>query len=453
MLDQRTSRRKGRRIGVAVRAEAIKAARLEAGLTLAQLGGSQLTRAAVHLIENGKAKPSLESLQLIARRTGKRLEDFLVDPKSAAAGLQVEAQLARLELLSAQRRSEDALALAGEILAATADADVSAVARLYLGQALYRLLRQEEALASLRAARERFEAGGDLGLAVEAMTWEAAALSLTDEPGALALLEQALDLGGGLKPAPVKTLAQIHALLATLHRSRQEWTAALRSYDLALEMAGSVRDLQLLARLYDDMAEAYQHLGRPAKAIELITQAIRLYALEADESGACRAENNLGDILMQQGQLDSAEPHLLKALEGSDRLGLDRRGRAYVLANLGELYWRRADLDAAADFLGRAREVAAALNERVVVARVDCLLAQVAEARGEVGEADRLFAVGLGLFAELDVPERLRRAHMAYAGCLERRADFKAAATHWRSAAELADARSGPAVQIGERAG
>ena len=50
------------------------------------------------------------------------------------------------------------------------------------------------------------------------MTWQGAALSLTDEAGALTLLHEALELGAELKPPPVKTLAQAHAMLASLHR-------------------------------------------------------------------------------------------------------------------------------------------------------------------------------------------------------------------------------------------
>ena len=448
MLDHAPSRRKGRRIGVAVRPGSVKEARLEAGLTLAQLGGTQLTRAAVHLIENCKAKPSLESLQLISRRTGKPLEHFLVDPNAAAAAIRVQDQLKQLDLLNSQRRSDEAVALARHVLAAAADQDVAAAARLHLGQALYRLLRPEEALDALRPARQRFEAAGDQELMVAAMLWEAAARSLIDDPGALPLAQQALEIGERLKPPPVRTLAAIHARLASMHRARQEWTQALRSFDRALEMAGSIRDLQLLARLYDDMSETYQHLGRPAKALELIRRAIRLYSMESDEGGRCRAENNHGDILMQQGRLDEAEPHFLRALEGTERLGLDRRGRAHVLANLGDLHWRRGDLDRAAEFLGRAREVAAALNERIVVARADALLGEIAEAQGQPAEADRLFAASLEQFADLDIPDRLRRIHMAYAEVLERRQDFKAASSHWRAAAEIAEPR--PRVLIDE---
>jgi tetratricopeptide (TPR) repeat protein len=454
MLDRPTSNRKGRRRGIAVRPEAVRDARREAGLTLAQLGGTQLTRAAVHLIENGKAKPSLESLLLIARRTGRPLAHFLVDQDPAAAALRIERALDELEQLSRERRSQEAVALAQQLLEGAPDPDTQALARLYLGQARYRLLEPELALEALRQARARFESCGDLPLAVEAMGWEAAALSLTDDPGALDLAQRALELGLELKPRPVRTLARLHAQLATLHRSRQEWTQALRSYDRALEMAGAVRDLQLLARLYDDLAEAHQHLGQPARALELMQQALRLYALESDESGVCRAENNLGDILMRQGQLDAAEPHLLRALEGSDRLGLDRRGRAYVLANLGELYWRRGDLQRAQEHLQRAREVAAALNERIVVARVDGLLGQVAEARSQPAAADRLFRQALDLLASLGVPDRLRRAHMAYGEILERREDYRSAAEHWRAAAELAETATPVlAAASGERAG
>ena len=57
--------------GVDVSPEAVRRARTEAGLTLAELARGHVTRGAIHLIETGKARPSMATLQLISERTGK----------------------------------------------------------------------------------------------------------------------------------------------------------------------------------------------------------------------------------------------------------------------------------------------------------------------------------------------------------------------------------------------
>src|SRR5260370_28887798 len=74
----------------------VRRARLEAGLTMAELAGSDLTRQAVSLIETGKARPSMRTLEIFASRTGSPVDSFLRAPRadlrsaapaSAAAGV------------------------------------------------------------------------------------------------------------------------------------------------------------------------------------------------------------------------------------------------------------------------------------------------------------------------------------------------------------------------------
>ena len=57
--------------------EKLRQARLEAGLTQRQLCGDQITRNMLSLIENGSAKPSMETLRYLASRLGKSVSFFL----------------------------------------------------------------------------------------------------------------------------------------------------------------------------------------------------------------------------------------------------------------------------------------------------------------------------------------------------------------------------------------
>src|SRR5260370_38153787 len=60
----------------------VRRARLEAGLTMAELAGSDLTRQAVSLIETGKARPSMRTLEIFASRTGRPVDSFLRAPRA-----------------------------------------------------------------------------------------------------------------------------------------------------------------------------------------------------------------------------------------------------------------------------------------------------------------------------------------------------------------------------------
>jgi len=57
--------------------ERIRQARLERGMSLAQVAGAEVSRAFIHLVEQGVARPSLPVLELIAARTGKPPNYFL----------------------------------------------------------------------------------------------------------------------------------------------------------------------------------------------------------------------------------------------------------------------------------------------------------------------------------------------------------------------------------------
>ncbi len=57
----------------------IRAARLDAGLSQRQLCGEEITRNMLSLIENGGARPSMKTLEYLARKLGKPLSYFLDD--------------------------------------------------------------------------------------------------------------------------------------------------------------------------------------------------------------------------------------------------------------------------------------------------------------------------------------------------------------------------------------
>src|SRR5260370_38806869 len=94
-----SSGRRGRRRGVEIKPGTVKQARSDAGLSLAQVAGDEISRTAIYFVETGKAKPSMETLKLIAERTGRPLDYFLVrpstiEPRSTQYTLEVELKLA-----------------------------------------------------------------------------------------------------------------------------------------------------------------------------------------------------------------------------------------------------------------------------------------------------------------------------------------------------------------------
>src|SRR5258706_15879107 len=110
--DQKPPRR--RLPGVTLRPGAVKQARKESGLSLAQVGKGHVTAPAIYLIETGRTRPSLPTLEHIAQRTGKPVEFFLADP----GGVSDEAKdgLVELESLLAHGQYQGAIELGQKLL-------------------------------------------------------------------------------------------------------------------------------------------------------------------------------------------------------------------------------------------------------------------------------------------------------------------------------------------------
>jgi tetratricopeptide (TPR) repeat protein len=429
------SRYRGRRQGVEIRAGSVEQARREARLTLAQVAGGKLTRTAIHLIEKGRTRPSMETLQLIARQTRKPV-DFFLTAESSSLLSERQMQLRELERLIGVRQLEAVIQMGTSLLEQTWSADDSAVIHFSLGQAYCRLVRPTEALEHLLVAREHFERSGDEWMAVEAMDWESSALGLLDDPEALPLANQALERCRQLDPKATQIEARILGHIAGMYVVAHSYVPATRYYEAAAAAASGVKDLLQLAKMHHGLGVANQRLQRPVIARQHYDKALTLYSIESDLSAVYRVEIDLGDLLLQQGQLDAAEQHLLKALAGSSDLNMDRRGHGFILANLGDLYLRRGEISQSEAYLTEALNLAEAIPERVVVANARVLLAKLCERKGNATLADGHFETAIRILEEIGMPDRLRDAHMEYAEVLDARDDTASGARHWKLAAE-----------------
>src|SRR2546430_7240225 len=133
------SRRRGRRRGVDVRAGSVKQARMEAGMSLGQVAQGDISRTAIYFVETGKARPSMETLQLIAARTNKPLEYFLGD---AASG--DEAGLAEVERLVAVGENAAAVDAAESLVARSTDRRTHATVSVLVLTAPVRLTQSRQ---------------------------------------------------------------------------------------------------------------------------------------------------------------------------------------------------------------------------------------------------------------------------------------------------------------------
>ena len=82
----------------------IRQARLEAGLSQRQLCGEQITRNMLSQIENGSAKPSMDTLRYLADKLGKSVSFFLEETVISSQNLPLMQQLRPPWMHRAQRQ-------------------------------------------------------------------------------------------------------------------------------------------------------------------------------------------------------------------------------------------------------------------------------------------------------------------------------------------------------------
>jgi tetratricopeptide (TPR) repeat protein len=431
------SKYKGRRKGVAIREGSVRQARLEARLSLAQVAADQLSRTAIHLIENDRVKPSLETLRLIARKTQKPIEFFLLDPHGQPDLTEPQRELRELERLTLVRDFPAVVKLGVALLPKKWSRDDAALVHFYLGQAYCRMVQPQEALMHLPIAREHFEHQDDEWSAVDALDWEASALGLLEDPKAVTVANEALERCRRLNPRPPQLEARILGHIAGMFYAAKSWPLAISHYEAAAEAASAVKDLLQMAKMNHGLGGAYQQLHQPAKARQHLDKALALYSIESDLSAVYRVENDLGWLLLHEGQVDSAEQHFLKAFAGAEELSIDRRGRGYVLVNLADVNLRKGRLDEARRYLNEAAQSAEASGERVCLAEAHVIEGKLEERLKKTQVADQHFAAAIEILGKVDMPNRLRDCHMEYAQVLDDRGDIGGAAGHWKLAAEI----------------
>jgi transcriptional regulator with XRE-family HTH domain len=132
----------------------IRRARLERGLTLAQVAGEDFSRAFLNQVEMGRSQPSTRVLRVIATRLGQPLDHLM-----GGAELDRELAVERARLALARRRPRRAL----ELLAGALEerSPLGSDARLCAAQALVELGRDDEAGWLLAEEERSLRARGD----------------------------------------------------------------------------------------------------------------------------------------------------------------------------------------------------------------------------------------------------------------------------------------------------
>jgi tetratricopeptide (TPR) repeat protein len=393
----------------------MREARRRSGLSLAEVAGSDMTRQAVHLIETGKVRPSMRNFRIIAERLAVP-EATLLAPPGPHTDEHLVSELQRLSQAQEYDRAER-MALA--ILESGGPPELLAYANHHAGRAMYALARPAEALRHLRAARLGFEAAGNPWWIAETMDWEAISLNMLQDPKAVRVARRALSRYRMLEPRWPETEARMLEHLGTICYVRRDYEAGRASYEAALRVQGGVRELARIARIYHGLGMCHLGLRALTPAADLLFKAVTLYeaeqriAFEPMRQDLPRAENDLGEVAMAQGDLERAERLFLSALQHYAAAGMERL-RSHTLLGLGSVRQRQGRMDEALEFVTQAIERAASLDEKYALTSGYRQLGELYAVRGDHALSDAAFQRALLLCQAAGLDERAREYMRIY---------------------------------------
>lgn len=386
--------------GVAINAAALRRARIDAHMSLADVAGESMTKQAVHLYETGRARPTLAKLQLIVERLG----------NTSVGAILADSDERRMVELDEQRQYRELGVLARAMLRElNSTKRMRAVATYYAGRSA---LNQAptRALALFRRARRLLQRVGDQGLAVEAMDWEGVALHLLHDASAVEVGQQALDRYRALPDHESHVEVRMLDHVASHRLQRGEHAGAIHDYREAIEVAGSRPELARLAHVYHGLAEGCRLAGEVQRALDYMERAVHFYRTEREIRGPtgdslARAEHDYGVQLMRLSRWEHAEEMLRASLRHCVEAGI-QAGRAQALLSMGELNMLRGRLDEAADWTCKAIDNAERLGDTVALASSYQQFGELWAVRGEAGRFAASFERALEILDRLGLPER-----------------------------------------------
>jgi tetratricopeptide (TPR) repeat protein len=389
-----------------------------------------ISRTAIYFVETGKAKPSIETLQLIAERTGQPVDFFLT---GAGAGyFHPAAKIAELERLLVTGDNEGVVAVGEAALGQLADAETEARIRLLTSMAYLRLAQPVVGRRLAVAARTHFEKVGDLHMAAECLGNEAQAAYVMQDPSAVKIAEGALATCRSIRPVPQVLESRLLRVLGHALVSFRRWQEAIAAYEEAIAAADVVQDLHQLSLLYSGLSIAYDETGQINEAARYAQKALTIHETLNDRISQAGALNNLGYMLVRLGEFASARRHLDHSLRMFEELGVEA-GKSVVLMSFADLEFAEGDLERASEMARGALELATRLTEAATLAEAHVLLGRIAATHGRDADCDAEFAAALSAGEAVGSPQ-MTEVHEAYAEILEARGDLAAANRHLKRA-------------------
>ncbi len=440
----------------------LRQARQARGLSQEALAQPEFTKSYISAIERGNARPSLKALELLSRRLGVPVDEFLRAVPTDDTGADIAAldedlayQLDHAKLLLTTARGDEALRL------------ISAAEQTYQPyfdqfrlETRYRFYRLR-ALAYIRVGTPG-SARPDLDRALLLAAQLADPQEIERTRNALGVVfseqglpQQALEhhllclraIHEGTVKDPTLRLT-IYGNLANDYAALKDPLRAIGAYKEALALLEDTANLEQQAGVYWGLSLAYKDADDLTRATLYAHKALTLYETAQNQASIIAMSTNLAEIYIAQQQYDEAE-RLLKRAEALLTIVPDAWRTSILYMHYTLLYLARGQVDEAAGAVQqslafsvppepeRASGPDAAARAHMIRTRSQVLSAagRVAERQGDPVGADRWFQQALEQVNQTEYAEIWHDITVTYADILSARGAHQQAAQYYRAAA------------------
>lgn len=357
----------------------IRELRQTRGLTQSQLGGPELSKSFISLLEKDRTRPSVDTLALIAQRLNTSVGTLLgqeghVPELIATSILTLTPQLIRNREYV---RASTMLAFV-DFLASTYGLEaIKTEQQVQAGQLALDQGALEKAWEMVEVARRRSEEAKDpwrLGRALLAMGW--VKIGQREFIEAAKLFEDTLVVlrraRAGRDRARIEALIGLGTALARLDR----YDAAMRRYEEAASSEVAAHDAVLRGQAWWGKGVVQRKMGDLAAAQESLIVAKEAFESAEELTETVRVLHNLGQLLFDEGRGKEALRYFHQALRVMERLER-QRDRASILTEIARVHLSLGNLAEVDHFIHQALEAAERMGDPVEVAEAQVILARL----------------------------------------------------------------------------
>lgn len=159
-----------------------------------------------------------------------------------------------------------------------------------------------------------------------------------------------------------------------------QFQKALSLYKKSYEILNWLNEEESASKLLNQIAAAYQKLGKPDLAIEKYEESIKIKESLNDFYGLGVTFLNLSILKQENGELDPALELCNKSLKMAEKVG-DRTGVAIAYAQLGWILFLRKEYDQALFHSEQAKQIASKLEDESILNKIEIQIQKISNRR------------------------------------------------------------------------